>query len=74
MKSKDKASRALEKKKLKILLEIGNIGAKHAAKSLSKILKQPVTIDVSRVGMILPGMLPKFYHGQNMPATGVYIH
>ncbi|MGB9915602.1 MAG: chemotaxis protein CheC [Candidatus Bathyarchaeales archaeon] len=74
MKSKDKASRALEKKKLKILLEIGNIGAKHAANSLSKILKQPVTIDVPRVGMIPPGMLPKFYHGQNMPATGVYIH
>ncbi|MCX8152976.1 MAG: chemotaxis protein CheC [Candidatus Bathyarchaeota archaeon] len=74
MKVKNKSSKALEKKKLKILLELGNIGAKHAANSLSKILKQPVTIDVPRVGMIPPGMLPKFYHGQNTPATAVYIH
>lgn len=74
MKEKNESSKLLEKKKLNRLVEIGNIGAKHAAKSLSKILKQPVTIDVPRVGMIPPGVLPKFYHGQNAPATAVYMH
>ncbi|MEM2968824.1 MAG: chemotaxis protein CheC, partial [Candidatus Bathyarchaeia archaeon] len=69
-----KSSTAAENKNLRVLLEIGSLGAKHAAASLSEILKQPVSVDIPRVGTIPQGMLPKFYHGQNMPATAVYIH
>lgn len=73
-KNKSTPNTAAEKKDLRILLELGSIGAGHAATSLSEILKQQVTIDIPRIGTIPPNMLPKFYHGQNMPATAVYIH
>jgi len=63
-----------DKKDLGILLELGSIGAGHAATSLSEIVQQQVTIDIPRIGTIPPNMLPKFYHSQNMPATAVYIH
>jgi chemotaxis protein CheC len=65
---------AVDKKELEILLELGSIGAGHAATSLSEILRQRVTIDIPRIGTIPPNMLPKFYHSRNMPATAVYIH
>jgi chemotaxis protein CheC len=75
MKGKNEPSKLLlEKKELKIFVEISNIGAKYAAKPLSKILKQSVTINVPRVGMIPPSMLPRFYHGQNAPTTAVCMH
>jgi chemotaxis protein CheC len=73
-KIKNKPSAAADKKDLGILLELGSIGAGHAATSLSEILKQQVMIDIPRIGTFPPNMLPKFYHGQNMPATAVYIH
>jgi len=65
---------AANKTDLGIFLELGSIGAGHAATSLSEILQQPVTIDIPRIGTIPPNMLPKFYHSHNMPATAVYIH
>jgi chemotaxis protein CheC len=63
-----------DKKNLGILLELGSIGAGHAATSLSEILQQQVTIDIPRICSIPPNMLPKFYHNPGMPATAVYIH
>lgn len=62
------------KKDLEILLELGSIGAGHAATSLSEILQQPVTIDIPRICSVSPNVLPKLYHSRDMPATAVYIH
>ncbi|MBN1357913.1 chemotaxis protein CheC [Candidatus Bathyarchaeota archaeon] len=73
-KSKNSSNKAAEKKDLEMFLELGNIGAGHAATSLSEILQQQVDIDIPRVGTIPPDMLPKFYQSNNMPATAVYIH
>lgn len=65
---------AANKTDLGIFLELGSIGAGHAATSLSEILQQQVEIDIPRIGTVPPNMLPKFYHSHNMPATAVYIH
>jgi chemotaxis protein CheC len=73
-KSKNTSNAAAEKNDLEIFLELGNIGAGHAATSLSEILQQQVEIDIPRIGTIPPNMLPKFYQSHNMPATAVYIH
>lgn len=67
-------STAADKKDFGILLELGSIGAGHAAASLSEILQQQVTVDIPRICTIPPNMLPKFYHSHNMPATAVYMH
>jgi len=73
-KSKKKTNSAADQKDLGIFLELGSIGAGHAATSLSEILQQQIAIDIPRIGTIPPDMLPKFYHSHNMPATAVYIH
>lgn len=73
-KTKRPSSKAAETKDLEVFLELGNIGAGHAATSLSEILQQQVEIDIPRIGTIPPNMLPKFYQTNNMPATAVYIH
>ncbi len=74
IKTKNALNTAAEKKDLGVFLELGSIGAAHAASSLSEFIQQPVTIDIPRIGTIPPNMLPKFYHSHNMPATAVYIH
>ena len=73
-KTKSKTDAAAGKKDLGILLELGSIGAGHAATSLSEILQQQVTIDIPRICSVPPNMLPKFYQHRDMPATAVYIH
>jgi chemotaxis protein CheC len=73
-KRKKTSNAVTEKKDLEIFLELGNIGAGHAATSLSEILQQQVEIDIPRIDTIPPNMLPKFYQTNNMPATAVYIH
>jgi chemotaxis protein CheC len=73
-KIKNAPNTAADKKDLGVFLELGSIGASHAATSLSEILQQPVTIDIPRIGTIPPNMLPKFYHNHNMPATAVCMH
>ena len=73
-KIKTPSNAAADKTDLGIFLELGSIGAGHAATSLSEILQQQVEIDIPRIGTIPPDMLPKFYQSNNMPATAVYIH
>ena len=73
-KIKTTSNTAADKKDLGIFLELGSIGAGHAATSLSEILQQQVEIDIPRIGTIPPNMLPQFYQSHNMPATAVYIH
>ncbi|MCW4046978.1 MAG: chemotaxis protein CheC [Candidatus Bathyarchaeota archaeon] len=74
MTRKNMKTAASSKKDLEILLELGSIGAGHAATSLSEILQQPVTIDIPRICSVPPNVLPKLYHSRDMPATAVYIH
>jgi chemotaxis protein CheC len=73
-KIKNARNTAADKKALGVFLELGSVGAAHAATSLSEVIKQPVTIDIPRIDAIPPNVLPKFYQSHNMPATAVYIH
>jgi len=46
---------------LDILLEIGNMGAGHATTTLSKVLHEPIKIEVPRVHMSPPHLVPRIY-------------
>lgn len=56
-----------------ILLELGSIGAGHAATSLSDVLQQQVLIDVPKIHNFPVHELPNFYHKHDTPTTGVYM-
>jgi len=58
---------------LGILLELGSIGAGHAATSLSDILQQPITIDVPKIHQIKPHLIPQFYNLHDVPTTAIYL-
>jgi chemotaxis protein CheC len=64
---------ATDKNDLGILLELGSIGAGHAATSLSQVLQQQVMIDIPRICTLPLQLLPKFYHRDSTPATAVYM-
>jgi chemotaxis protein CheY-P-specific phosphatase CheC len=55
---------------LGILLELGSIGAGHAATSLSDIIQQQVVIDIPKIHKIPPNMLPKFYEKHEWQRRG----
>ena len=46
---------------LEILLEIGSMGAGHATTTLSKVLHEPIKIEVPRVHMSPPHLVPRIY-------------
>ncbi len=56
---------------LGILQEIGNIGAGHAATSLSTVLMQDVSIDLPRVCSVPTHMVSKYYNRGDAPTTAV---
>ncbi len=58
---------------LSILLELGSIGAGHAATSLSDILQQQVTIDVPKIHTLPPHQLPNFFNRHDTPTTAIYL-
>jgi chemotaxis protein CheC len=58
---------------LGILLELGSIGAGHAATSLSDVLQEPITIDVPKIHNIKPHLIPKFYNIHDVPTTAIYL-
>lgn len=58
---------------LGILLELGSIGAGHAATSLSDVLQEPVSISVPRIHTIKPHLLPGFYDLHDRPTTAIYL-
>ncbi len=58
---------------LGILLELGSIGAGHAATSLSDVLQQTITIDVPRIHTIKPHLIPSFYNLHDVPTTAIYL-
>ncbi len=56
---------------LGILQEVGNIGAGHAATSLSTVLQQDVSIDIPRICCIPPHLVGKYYNRSEMATTAV---
>jgi len=44
-----------------ILLEIGSMGAGHATTTLSQVLGEPIKIEVPRVHIALPHLVPRIY-------------
>lgn len=56
-----------------ILLELGSIGAGHAATSLSDILQELVVIDVPKIHRLPPNMLPKVFEKHDAPTTAIYM-
>lgn len=58
---------------LNIMLELGSIGAGHAATSLSNILQEPITIEVPKIHLVEPHLIPKFYNLHDVPTTAIYL-
>jgi chemotaxis protein CheC len=56
-----------------ILLELGSIGAGHAATSLSDVLQEPISIDVPKIHSVEAHLIPKFYNRHDIPTTAVYL-
>jgi chemotaxis protein CheC len=58
---------------LSILLELGSIGAGHAATSLSDVLQKQVQIDVPKIHTLPPHMLPNYYNRHEQSTTAIYL-
>ena len=58
---------------LGIILELGSIGAGHAATALSDVLQQPVSIDIPKVHTLPVHEVTTFYHKRDTPTTAIYI-
>jgi chemotaxis protein CheC len=58
---------------LGILLELGSIGAGHAATSLSNVLQELITIDVPRINTIKTHLIPKYYNEHEVLTTAIYL-
>lgn len=56
-----------------ILLELGSIGAGHAATALSDVLQQPIQIEVPKIHTMPAHLIPNFYNKHDMPAIAVYL-
>jgi chemotaxis protein CheC len=56
-----------------IILELGSIGAGHAATSLSDVLQQQVLIDVPKIHNIPVHQIPNFYQRHDSPTTAIYM-
>lgn len=56
---------------LGILQEVGNIGAGHAATSLSTVLQQEVAIDIPRICAVPPHQVGKYFNRSDEPTTAV---
>ncbi len=56
---------------LGILQEVGNIGAGHAATSLSTVLMQEVSIDLPRICSIPTHLVGKFFNKGDAPTTAI---
>jgi chemotaxis protein CheC len=58
---------------LSILLELGSMGAGHAATALSEIIQQPISIEVPRIITLQPHVIPKFFNMHETPTTAVFM-
>jgi len=58
---------------LDILLEIGSMGAGHATTTLSQVLHEPIKIDVPRVHISPPHLVPRIYAKHDTIVAAVFI-
>jgi chemotaxis protein CheC len=58
---------------LEIFLELGNIGAGHAATSLSEIFQEPISIEVPKIHTIPRNLVPGFYKKHDTQMTAIYM-
>jgi chemotaxis protein CheC len=56
-----------------ILLEIGNIGAGHATTALSHILQEPIAIELPKVHMIVPHLVPDIYGKHDIIVSAIFM-
>lgn len=56
-----------------ILLEIGNIGAGHATTALSQILQEPIAIELPRVHMTVPRLVPDIYGKHDTIVSAIFM-
>lgn len=57
-----------------ILLEIGNMGAGHATTTLSTILHESIKIEVPRVHMSPPHLVPRIYEKHDTVVTAIFMN
>ncbi|MBN1244075.1 chemotaxis protein CheC [Candidatus Bathyarchaeota archaeon] len=58
---------------LDILLEIGSMGAGHATTTLSQVLHEPIKIEVPRVHIAPPHLVPRIYEKHDTIVTAVFL-
>ncbi|MCW3982977.1 MAG: chemotaxis protein CheC [Candidatus Bathyarchaeota archaeon] len=58
---------------LGILLELGSIGAGHAATSLSDVLQEPISIEVPKIHNVKPYLIPQFYNLHDVKTTAILL-
>ncbi|MCX8152975.1 MAG: chemotaxis protein CheC [Candidatus Bathyarchaeota archaeon] len=56
-----------------ILLEIGNMGAGHATTALSQVLQEPIAIELPRVHMTSPHLVPSIYGKHDTIVAAVFM-
>jgi chemotaxis protein CheC len=56
-----------------ILTEIGSIGAGNATVALSKIINEPITIEVPKMHLAPPHLVPKIYNMHDKTVTAVFM-
>ncbi|MEM2099240.1 MAG: chemotaxis protein CheC [Candidatus Bathyarchaeia archaeon] len=56
-----------------VLFEIGNMGAGHAAKVLSDILHEPVMVEVPRLHLTEPHLVPQFFSKHDAIVAAVFM-
>jgi chemotaxis protein CheC len=58
---------------LEILLEIGSMGAGHATTTLSQVLHEPIKIEVPRVHMSPPHLVPRIYEKHDTMVAAIFM-
>ncbi|MEM2998925.1 MAG: chemotaxis protein CheC [Candidatus Bathyarchaeia archaeon] len=56
-----------------ILLEIGNMGAGHATTALSQVLQEPIAIELPRVHVTLPHLVPGIYGKHDTIVSAIFM-
>jgi chemotaxis protein CheC len=62
-----------QKENLGVFLELGSIGAGHAATALSEVLQQPVSIEVPKLLTVPAHMIQKYYRRYDAPTEAVHL-
>ena len=58
---------------LEIILELGSIGAGHAATSLSEVFGEQISMEVPKIYTLPPHRVPSFYKRHDVPTTAIYM-